>query len=78
MERATIEGMIVDLASSRATQLTYAPANHENPQWSPDGRHLVLASDASGEYQIYTIRADGRNLRRLTRGRASYTPDWSR
>jgi Tol biopolymer transport system component len=38
----------------------------------------VLACNRDGAYQIYTMRADGSELRRLTQGPASFTPDWSR
>ena len=58
--------------------MTWGEGNNENPRWAPDGRHLVFASNRRGQYQIYSMRADGGEVRRLTRGRASFTPDWSR
>ncbi len=70
---------MLDLSTDRTARLTWGEGNNENPRWSPDGRHLVFASNRrGGVYQIYTMRADGADLRRLTRGRASFTPDWSR
>ncbi|HHN73908.1 MAG TPA: Tol-Pal system beta propeller repeat protein TolB [Acidobacteria bacterium] len=71
------EIVIHDLASARETIITSGPGKKENPRWAPDGRHLVFASNRTGMYSIYTIRDDGSDLRRLTRGRESFTPDWS-
>jgi TolB protein len=70
--------IVLDLSTGKQTQLTRGGANHENPRWSPGGRHLVFSSDRAGSYDIYTMRDDGTDVRRLTRGRASFTPDWSR
>ena len=70
--------VVLDLASGRVRRLTRGNSNNENPRWSPDGRHLVFASDRAGSYDIYTMRADGSQVHRLTRGGDSFTPDWSR
>ena len=70
--------LVRDLSTGRVGRLTRGNANHENPRWSPDGRHLVFSCDRTGSYDIYTIRADGSDMRRLTRGGDSFTPDWSR
>ena len=50
--------------------------------WSPDGRHIAFEGDPAqpGNSDIYTIRADGSGLRRLTaqpgfEGDAHYSPD---
>ena len=71
------EIVIHDLATGQESVITSGRGNKENPRWAPDGRHLVFASNRSGMYSIYTIRDDGTDLRRLTRGRESFTPDWS-
>lgn len=70
--------VIHDMASGATRQITSGRHNNENPRWSPDGRHLVFSSDRSGSYQIYTMRADGSDANRLTRGSDGYTPDWSK
>jgi TolB protein len=70
--------MLLDLATERVVQITSGSSNNENPRWSPDGRHLVFSSDRFGSYDIFTMRADGSGIRRLTRGGDAFTPDWSR
>jgi len=70
--------VLLDLATDRVERLTHGEGNSENPRFSPDGRHIVFASNRhGGVYQIYTMRADGTDVRRLTTGQASFTPDWS-
>lgn len=71
------EIVIHDLGTGRETVITSGPGNKENPRWAPDARHLVFSSNRDGRYAIYTIRDDGTQLRRLTRGTPSFTPDWS-
>ncbi|MCA9286995.1 MAG: PD40 domain-containing protein [Phycisphaerales bacterium] len=41
--------------------LTRSAGNADrNPAWSPDGRWIAYASDASGEYQVVITQSDGR------------------
>jgi TolB protein len=68
---------LMDVATGRVTPLT-SQGNNENPRFSPDGRHLVFASDRAGSYDIYTMAVDGTDVRRLTKGGDAFTPDWSR
>jgi serine/threonine protein kinase len=37
------------------------------PRWSPDSRRLAFYSNRSGRYEIWTVNADGSELRQLTR-----------
>ncbi len=53
------------LSAQRAPQLT-RHIEFWNPKWSPDGRTLVFESTLDGRYSVYTIRADGTGLTRLT------------
>lgn len=54
------------------------PANDIDPTWSPDGRHIAFGSDRDGDNEIYRIRADGTDLRRLTENPANdCSPTWS-
>ncbi len=75
--KGRFEIVIHDLSSGEEKIITSGRGNKENPRWAPDGRHLVFASNQSGMYSIYTIRDDGTQQRRLTRGMPSWTPDWS-
>jgi tricorn protease len=55
-------------------------AAERDPSWSPDGRSIAFFSDASGEYQLYVLPADGsgppRQVSRLEGG-YRYRPVWS-
>jgi Tol biopolymer transport system component len=66
---------------SHAHRLTTSWA--EYPAFSPDGRTVVFLSRRDGNYEIYTIHADGSALRRLTHtpedeGDASFSPTGNR
>ncbi len=53
--------------------------NAEDPGWAPDGRHLVFASDRTGEYKLYVCDVDEETFRQLTFGDdPDITPAWSR
>jgi TolB protein len=47
------------------------------PDWSPDGRRLAYVADWNGRESIYVMNADGRDVRRLTRGLHDLEPEWS-
>lgn len=49
-------------------RVTPTRQNASGPDWSPDGRRLVVSSGADeSEQSLYTIDPDGRHLQRLTR-----------
>ncbi len=52
------------------------PVINWNPSWSPDGSRIAFASNSSGQFQIYTINADGSNLAPVTAGGGDW-PTWS-
>jgi TolB protein len=58
--------VIVDVASGSMTPLTAGPQNDNFPAWSPKGDRILFASDRDGDWELYTIRPDGRDLTRLT------------
>jgi len=51
-----------------------------NPSWSPDAQYIAFDAVTDTEkpiHQIYTIKADGSNLKQITFGQSSYRPRWS-
>jgi TolB protein len=46
--------------------LTHNNANDNLPTWSPDGSRIAFVSNRNGSDEIFTLRADGSNLRRVT------------
>ena len=58
---------IWDLAREAMRKLTHGPATDDSPEWTPDGRHLVFASNRTGSMNLYMQAADGSGpVRRLT------------
>ncbi len=51
-----------------ARQITDNAVEDRSPAWTPDGRAILFASDASfaGRFNLYRISLDGRDLTRLT------------
>jgi len=60
-------------------KLTDDLAKDRGPTWSPDGQMAAFYSNRSGQYEIWTVRRDGSDLRQRTRlGDAQlYFPVWS-
>jgi len=69
---------VMDVATRQYVQLTHGAGKNENPNWAPDGRHIVFASNRSGSMQIWTMLADGTQLRQLTTQGNNEKPVWSR
>ncbi len=46
--------------------------------WAPDGKRLVVTAHASGAaaFDLYTLRADGTDLRRLTQNIGAASATW--
>ena len=68
---------IMDANGTDQIRLTYNNADDEEPDWSPDGTHIVFSSFRDGHYEIYVMNANGDNQTRLTytNGHA-IQPDW--
>ncbi|HEV8688090.1 MAG TPA: hypothetical protein VGQ84_12500 [Gaiellaceae bacterium] len=49
-----------------------------SPAWSPNGRRLAFDAPTSGNYDVWTMRADGRDRRRVTQNPApDYFASWA-
>ena len=51
-----------------------------DPTWSPDGKYILFASDMDGTVQLYTIRVNGKELKKISslpaiRGRSDMSAD---
>src|SRR5579871_2709992 len=69
---------VMDVATRNFNQLTYGAGRNENPTWAPDGRHLAFMSTRSGSDQIWTMLADGTQLKQLTTSGRNWTPVWAK
>ena len=71
---------VMDIASHEPPeQLTHGIGNerNENPVWAPDGKHLVFTSTrAGGLEQVYTMLADGTQVKQLTTQGKNRYPVW--
>jgi TolB protein len=67
---------IMDIGTREYLQLTHGEGRNENPSWAPDSRHLVFQSNRSGKYQIYTMLANGTQLKQLTNQGDNTSPVW--
>ena len=67
---------ILNVATRHMVQLTYGAGRNENPYWSPSGTHIVFSSDRQGTTQVWTMRADGTQLKRLTSAGRNQQPVW--
>lgn len=57
---------VVPVDDRRVSELVaYADAR---PRWTPDNTRVVFQSDRAGHFDVYSVRADGTGLVRITRG----------
>ena len=68
---------MMDVAKRELTQLTHGAGRNENPVWAPDGLHIAFCSSRSGSRQIWTMLADGTQVRPLTTVGRNEMPVWS-
>lgn len=57
---------IVDAASGKRRSLLSGAARYNFPTWSPVSNRIAFTADIDGDYEIWTISADGSGLTRLT------------
>ena len=69
-----------DAEARQAQQLTFVKQGLAGaPHWSPDGRTLEFDSNVTGNYQLYTMDADGGRMSQLTNGSFdNFGASWSR
>jgi TolB protein len=68
---------LMDVASKQFVQLTHDAGRNDFPCWSPDGRHIVFQSHRTGSDQIWSMLADGTNVKQLTFNGSNSQPNWS-
>jgi TolB protein len=69
---------VMDVATRRVDQLTHGVGRNENPTWAPDGRHIVFSSRRGSRTQIYSMLADGTQVKQLTTQGENTMPVWSK
>ena len=68
---------VMDVATKNVIQLTHGTGRNENPSWAPDGYHIVFSSKRGNRTQIYTMLADGTQVRQLTGDANNEQPVWA-
>jgi dipeptidyl aminopeptidase/acylaminoacyl peptidase len=73
-----IESMNTD--GSGIVDLSNDASNDVDPAWSPDGTKIAFASNRDGDYEIWSMNANGSSpvklTTRTTTGRGKRNPDW--
>lgn len=69
---------IMDVTTREYVQLTQGAGRNENPSWAPDGRHIVFSSNRGGTTQIWSMLADGTQLKQLTSAGVNEKPVWTK
>ena len=73
--------VVVDVDGSALHELGPTELRPTEPRWSPDGSLIAFFSyvhnDDGGSDDIYVVRSDGTDLRRLTSDGMSVGPDWT-
>jgi TolB protein len=68
----------MDVATRQYKQLTHSEGRNENPSWAPDGVHLAFMRTRGGVSQIWTMLADGSQVRQLTTQGHNEAPVWAK
>lgn len=69
---------VMDVATHNIVQLTHGNGRNENPVWAPDGVHIVFSSKRGRSTQIYTMLADGSQVKQLTTQGNNEKPVWAK
>ncbi len=76
-EHGNFNIFMMEVAKRELTQLTHGAGRNVNPVWGPDGLHIVFGSTRSGTTQIWTMLADGTQLKQLTTTGRNEMPVWT-
>ena len=68
---------VMNIASRKYTQLT-SGVRSENPSWGPDGRHIVFSRSTGRGTQLFSMLADGSQVKQLTHTGNNEKPVWTR
>ncbi len=68
---------LVDADGNGLRQLSPTTLAAAYPDWSPDGARILFESIDGERQDIYTIRSDGTDVRRLTNGGISTSATWT-
>lgn len=77
LEPGNFNIFMMDVAKRQLVQLTHGAGRNLNPVWGPDGLHLAFCSTRSGSKQIWTMLADGTQVRPLTNTGQNEMPVWT-
>jgi WD40 repeat protein len=58
---------VVNADGSGFRVIARGPNQSVNPSWSPDGQRIAFESNRDGDFEIYSVQADGTDVRDLSR-----------
>jgi Tol biopolymer transport system component len=68
---------VMNIDGTGNVQLTITKDNND-PAWSPDGSQIVFASRRDGNFELYSMNAEGEEQKRLTDNQlGDLSPSWS-
>jgi Tol biopolymer transport system component len=75
---ATLRIETVEIAGGASGAISDSSSRAETPAWSADGRWIALQRRVDGNTDIYVMRPDGSELRRVTESPAlDEAPTWA-
>ena len=78
LEPGNFNIFVMEFATRQFLQLTTGSEARENPAWAPTGRHLAFATRTGSASQIWTMLANGTNLKQVTSAGRNSQPVWAR
>ncbi len=58
---------VINADGSGARVIAVGPNQSVNPTWSPDGGTIAFETNRNGDFEIYSVNADGTGLRNMSR-----------